>query len=427
MRAALFACAALTACRFSLSGVGTGSSDMATSDLGPGPDLPPCACATGCGSDGHCLALAPSGPVTAGDYGMAGLAVYNVTGNITINTDTGAITGPGPLMRAAGSGVINGVGFHVVKQTGGPGVGVFSVAALMVAGAAKINVTGANAFALASAGPVTIDGVVDASCSGMMPGPGGFAGGMGAMDGTGPAAGAGKAGTGGGGGNPASGGGGAGYGDAGGTGGLIQGAAPNAGVPFGDLTSPTFVLAGGPGGGGGAGTTMGGKGGGGGGAVQIVANGALTVTGTINVGGCGGLKAGIADGGGGGGAGGAIVLEAVHVTLSSTAVLAANGGGGGSGDDGGHDGSPANASVVPAPGGVAGKTTGGNGGAGGASNGMPGQHFTSGRNGGIPDPTQDFGGGGGGGVGRIAVRALNPTTGGISDSSTAVTPDANDT
>jgi hypothetical protein len=57
---------------------------------------------------------------------------------------------------------------------------------------------------------------------------------------------------------------------------------------------------------------------------------------------------------------------------------------------------------------------------------MPGQHFTNGRSGTIPDPATDFGGGGGGGVGRIAVRAQNPTSGGISDSSTSVTPDALD-
>ena len=42
---------------------------------------------------------------------------------------------------------------------------------------------------------------------------------------------------------------------------------------------------------------------------------------------------------------------------------------------------------------------------------MPGQHFTNGRNGTIPDPRRDFGGGGGGGVGRIAVRAREPDDG----------------
>ena len=433
MRAALLACAALTACTFELSGVdgGGNSTDMAggSDDLagGGGGDMAPCACATGCAVDGHCLALQPSGPVTAGDYGMTGLAVYNVNGNISINTDTGAIAGPPALMRAAGTGVVNGIGFHVVMQSGGPGVGVFSVAGLTVASGFKISITGGNAFALASAGPVTIDGFVDASCTGMTPGPGGSSGGATGMNGGGSSVGAGKGGTGmGGAGNPAAGGGGGAYGDSGGSGGLPQGTSPNAGVPWGDLTSATFVLVGGPGGGGGA-AMGGGKGGGGGGAVQFAVNDALTVTGTIDVGGCGGAKAGKTAGGGGGGAGGAIVLEAAHVTLSSTAVLSANGGGGGGGDDMSMDGSDANASVMPAPGGAATTGAGGDGGAGGASNGKPGQHFTNGRDGQIPVASaNDYGGGGGGGVGRIAVRALNPMTGGISDSSTSVTPDALD-
>ena len=432
MHGALLACAALTACTFELNGVdGGGSSgdDMAVgpSDLAGGGGDIACGCVTGCASDGHCLALAPSGPVTAGDYGMPGLAVYNVNGNITIDTDTGAITGPPMLARAAGTGVVKGIGFHVVMQTGGPGVGVFSVAGLQLASGFTISITGANAFALASAGPVTLDGNIDASCTGMTPGPGGGAGGGAGMNGAGSTTGAGKAGTGmGGGGNPASGGGGGGYGDAGGSGGLAQGATPNGGMPWGDLTGATFVLVGGPGGGGGA-AMGGGKGGGGGGAVQFAVNDALTVTGAIDVGGCGGAKAGKTAGGGGGGAGGAIVLEAAHVTLASTAVLAANGGGGGGGDDMSTNGGDANASVTPAPGGTAASGAGGDGGNGGASAGKPGQHFTNGRDGLIPVASaNDYGGGGGGGVGRIAVRARDPMTGGISDSSSAVTPDALD-
>jgi hypothetical protein len=430
--AALFVCVALTACRFAVLGINDGNIDMAMSgpaDLaGGGGDMPACECATGCSETPahHCLALAPSGPVVAGDYTMAGLAPYNVTANITVNTDNGAIMGPGALARAAGPGVVNGIGFHSVAQTGGPSVGVFSVAGLTLASGAKITVTGGSAFALASSGAVTIAGVVDASC-GMMPGPGGFAGGMPGMDGGGPMAGAGKAGSGtGGGGAPASGGGGGGYGDTGGSGGLYTGAAANAGVVWGDLVSPTFILVGGPGGGGG-GAMGAGKGGGGGGAVQIAVNDAITISGTINVGGCGGAKAGKTSGGGGGGAGGAIVIEAARVTLATSAVLAANGGGGGAGDDMSNPGSDANASTVPAPGGLATAGAGGDGGNGGASNAKPGQHFTNGRDGTIPVASaNDYGGGGGGGVGRIAIRAQNPTMGGISDSSPSVTPDASD-
>jgi hypothetical protein len=425
-RAALLLCVAATACRFSVLGIDTGASDdMALSpvdlSMSGGGDMPPCECATGCSETPahHCLALQPSGPVTPGDYGMTGVKTVTINANITINTDTGAITGPPMLMRAAGMGVINGIGFHVVMQSGGPGVGIFSVAGQALATGFKITITGSNAFALASPGPVQLDGFIDASCTGMTAGPGGFAGGMAASDGGG-MAGAGKAGTSA---APtaASGGGGGAYGDAGGSGGLTTGAMANGGVPWGDLTTAGFILVGGAGGGGG-GLPMGGKGGGGGGAVQIAVNDALVITGTIDVGGCGGLHGGKGTGGGGGGAGGAIVLEAVHVTLAASAVLEANGGGGAGGDDKSTNGNDANAGVAPASGGSTTSATGGNGGNGGASNGMPGQGFTYGRNGTIPDPTTGFGGGGGGGVGRIAVRAENGTMGGISDTSTAVTP-----
>ena len=394
-----------------------------------GGDMPPCACATGCSPvDQHCLALQPSGPVTVGDYGMTGLKAVTVNMNITIDTDTGAITGPPSVMRGPGTGVINGIGYHAVTQSGGPGVGIFSVAGLSLASGFKITISGNNAFALASSGAVTIDGIVDASCSGMTPGPGGFAGGMAGGNGGGPAGGAGQGGgTSIGGAGAASGGGGGAYGDAGGSGGLIVMVTPmpNGGVPWGDLTPASFVLVGGAGGGGG-GAPMGGKGGGGGGAVQFAVNGMLTVSGTIDVGGCGGQHGVKGSAGGGGGAGGAIVLEAAHVTLATTAVLAANGGGGGGGDDKSTSGSDANAGVAPASGGGTQSTSGGIGGNGGASNGMPGQHFTYGRSGTMPDPTMDLGGGGGGGVGRIAVRAENATMGGITDSSSAVTPDALD-
>ena len=439
LRAALLVCAAATACQFSFAGLDTGGgSDMTMSgggDAGGGSvDMAGCECATGCSETPahHCLALQPSGPVTAGDYGMSGLLPVDVNANITINTDSGLIMGPPGLNRPGMTGVVNGVGFHVVAQNGGPGVGVFSVASLKVESNAKITVTGGNAFAIASAGDVSMAGSIDVSCRTVMPGPmanlpgpGGYPGGATSVDGMGP--GAGKAGAGGGGGNAAAGGGGAGYGDAGGSGGLFTGATPNGGGPWGDLTSPSFMLVGGAGGGGGAGANNGGHGGGGGGAIQIAVNGALTVSGVIDAGGCGGLKAGMSDGGGGGGSGGAIVLEAVQVSLAATAVLAANGGGGGAGDDMSTNGGDANASTTPALGGTAMSGAGGDGGNGGASNAKPGQHYTNGRDGQIPVPSAtDFGGGGGGGCGRIAVRAQNPTGGGIVDNSSAVTPDASD-
>ncbi len=436
MRAALLVWAAATACRFSFNGIDS-NSDMATrpGDLGGGNgDMPSsCTCFAGCPSacalsPTKCQSLQPTGPVTAGDYGMTGLGPITVGSNVLVNPDTGMITSmpPGGLARPGVTGVVGGIGFHVVTQNGGPNVGVFSVASLKVATNVKITVVGGNAFALASAGAVEIDGTIDASCNGpAMFGPGGSAGGTSSMP-TAAAPAAGKAGFGGGGGKAAGGGGGAAYGDAGGSGALVTGATANGGAPWGDLTTPTFLLIGGSGGGGGAGANLGGKGGGGGGAVQLAVNDTLTISGVIDVGGCGGGMAGMNDGGGGGGSGGAIVLEATRVVLASSAVLAANGGGGGGGDNMSMPGADASASVVPAPGGAAVTGAGGDGGNGGASNGMPGQRFTNGRDGLIADPANDFGGGGGGGVGRIAIRAANPTAGGISDSSSAVTPDAAD-
>jgi hypothetical protein len=292
---------------------------------------------------------------------------------------------------------------------------VFSVAGLTLSMPGKITIKGANAFALASAGDVTLDGIVDASCSMNMPGPGGSAGGV---DGPGMGPGAGKRGEAVAG---AAGGGGAGYGDEGGAGGLLAAQTSNAGIIWGDLVAATFVLAGGSGGG--SGGNSGGNGGAGGGAVMFAVNGNLRVAGTIHVGGCGGLHGAANQGGGGGGSGGAIVLEAARITLAATATLAANGGGGAAGDDKSKSGGDALSTVMPAAGGTTTSSKGGTGGNGGASNGMPGLHFTNGRNGTITDAVTDFGGGGGGGVGRIAVRAQ---AGGISDGSTAVTPDAAD-
>ncbi|MDB4968276.1 MAG: hypothetical protein JWN44_3965 [Myxococcales bacterium] len=417
-RAALILCAAVAGCRFSVDGIdtnGAGGGDMDLATGGGGSvDMAGCMCATGCSTSATtCLALQPSGPVTAGDYQQANLINANVTANIVIDTDSGQITGG--LIRPAGAGVLGGVGFRTTTQAGGPGAGIFSVAGLTLAAGAKVTFKGANAFALASAGNVTLDGTVDASCTANVPGPGGFAGGV-QMDGKGP--GAGKRGEHI---NGSAGGGGAGYGDGGGTGGLLATQTSNGGAIWGDLTPATFVLAGGSGGG--AGGDSGGNGGSGGGAVMFAVNGVLRVGGTIHVGGCGGLHGDKDKGGGGGGSGGAIVLEASSIALTSTAVLASNGGGGAAGTDMSKSGGDALAAVTAALGGTTMAPTGGSGGNGGASNGMPGLHFTNGRDGLIPNAVTGFGGGGGGGVGRIAVRAQ---AGGISDSSTAVTPDAAD-
>ena len=235
----------------------------------------------------RCSRRVRSAPATTA---CAGLGPITVSSNIIVNTDNGVIMWmpAGGLMRPGMTGVVGGIGFHVVTQNGGPGVGVFSVASLKVSVNAKITVTGMNSFALASAGAVEIDGTIDASCNGpAMFGPGGISRRRHASA-AGSGNGAGKAGFGGGGGKAAGGGGGGAYGDAGGSGGLITGATANGGAPWGDLTASKFILIGGSGGGGGAGANNGGKGGGGGGAVQLAVNDTLTVSGVIDVGGCGG-------------------------------------------------------------------------------------------------------------------------------------------
>ena len=438
LRAALLVCAAATACQFSVAGIDSGS-DMAMGtgvDLGgDSPDLQGCACATGCSETPthHCLALQPSGPVTAGDYGMSGLGAVDVNANITVNSDTGAIMGPPGLMRPGMSGVVNGVGFHVATQGGGPGVGVFSRRGLegreqrQDHGHRRQRLRASPRRATSrSTAPSTPRAAP--SCRGRWPicrAPAASPAAARRRTAWAPA----RA-------RPAR---------AGvvatrrraaaapatatrvASGGLFTMATPNGGAPWGDLTSPGFVLVGGAGGGGGAGANNGGHGGGGGGAIQIAVNGALVINGVIDVGGCGGLHAGMSDGGGGGGSGGAIVLEAAHVTLASTAVLASNGGGGGAGDDMSSNGGDGNASVVPALGGIAQSAP-----AVTAATAAPERHARPAlqqrpRRHHPRAERHDFGGGGGGGCGRIAVRAQNPTMGGISDSSTAVTPDAADT
>jgi hypothetical protein len=136
-----------------------------------------------------------------------------------------------------------------------------------------------------------------------------------------------------------------------------------------------------------------GLGGPGGGAVHLTGRLSLTVSGTINAGGgAGGGASGNRASGGGGGSGGYIGIESRVVTLTDTAVLAANGGGGGGGSDGaeadpGENGKP---SLDIAQGGADG---GGDPGNDGAVQGTPPE--AAGIDG------DRGGGGGGGGVGYI--------------------------
>lgn len=186
------------------------------------------------------------------------------------------------------------------------------------------------------------------------------------------------------------------YGGAGGSGGT--GGSGNGGVAAG-AAQPT-VLAGGCRGGDGGGAL--GTGGSGGGALLLIATGQISINGTIEASGAGGLGAGlsasIVAGGGGGGSGGMIVFDAPQFEFNNGALIA-QGGGGGEGNttvlagDVGDDPNPGQPGA-PAAGG-----SGGGGGDGGS--GATGGPADSGGSGGA----LSGGGGGGGGTGFIIVRA----------------------
>jgi hypothetical protein len=380
------------------------------------------AAAAGCGRGG----FDPAGDASVGAPALVpsnGLAfdpkatgVPAIEGVIDVDTDTGEIRLASAVLRAAGPGVVSGIGYERVERGGVP-IGVLTLASLRVAADAVVRARGQAALAVVVSEAVVIDGLVEVGANQRgdrtEPGP---AGGAGAGSGAAPAAGCAPGGPGRtvdidgtGGGEP--GGGGGGYGSPGGDGG--DGIAPTAGRGMGGRLcgSPTLEpLIGGSGGGAGgvymvalraAQSTfaIGGAGGGGGGAVQITAATSILVgpRGAISAGGAGGDSArpiaGMPDygGGGGGGAGGGILLEAPSVTVAGT--LAANGGGGGSAEDGtaGEDGGLGG---TPARGGIA---TVGDGGAGAAGGALAQA---------APDGS-DAGGGGGGG-GRIRINSIEP-------------------
>ncbi|MCC7384882.1 MAG: hypothetical protein IT384_23745 [Deltaproteobacteria bacterium] len=339
-------------------------------------------CAWGCSEagDAHCQQPAPSGGAVVGaDLDPNGaLEEVTLAPPLTLDTDDGSIDG----VRPAGTGVIGGIGFAVRGN-----VGVFTFARLRIT-AGTLSIRGRNAAALVSQGEIDLIGIIDAlgDCVGNHPGPGGGAGGMVNMGGQGLGGGGGGAGQH----DDASGGAGGGHAGAGGAGG--EGETVASSVPGAAGGDPSIsILIGGSGGGGGGGTA-GGLGGGGGGAVQLVAGAALSISGGINAGGCGGRGArsgagNADDGGGGGGSGGTILLEASSISLGPTAVLAANGGGGGGGDSDGFDGEAGTLSRAPAVGG----SGSGGGGRGSGNGGLQGEAGQNDKN----------GGGGGGGAGRI--------------------------
>jgi hypothetical protein len=417
---------------------GSGTRDMASgADLSPGADLslgadmaPVCTpsskrcsggnlqtcrldgsgyttttCALGCGTAGgpHCDQFIPSAPVTPSDLDDSDLTVPDPWNrpSIIFDTATGGITSSGVLRDpntspAATRQVHQGIAFRIAN-----GVAIWTFKGFTVRNGAFQTVivftssdpTSNNAVALVSTADLNVNGVIDArgyadptqtACGDNKPGPGGGAGGALSTS----AVGKGPNGAGAGGVGPirSSAGGGAGFGGGGGSG--DGGNGGTSGMTYGSATLAPLI--GGSGGGAGGGGALGG---GGGGAIQLVAAGKITFSGTasspggVNAGGCGGLTS--KDGGGGGGSGGAILVEALGgVDLQAFGGLAVNGGGGAvSGGVGTTpNGSPGGLNQAQAPG-------GGNGGGAGGTRTLPG---------GQPGN----GGGGGGGAGRIRINTL---------------------
>jgi len=347
-------------------------------------------CEGGCSTSAlRCKEITPTGVVSKADVSDPALAPITLAADATLDSDTGAISG----VRAAGPGIISGIGFRTDSRTvniGGAavtyGVGVFSFASLELGAGRTLTLRGGRAVALVARTTLESDGILDArgTCVTDAPGPGGYAAGVGPGKG-GEASGVGTTDPGGGGG---------GFTALGGRGGpSATGVYAPAGIAY--LAPELFDLLGGSGGGKGF---NGAKGGGGGGAIQLVAFREVNLgAGGINVGGCGGQMGPNGGGGigagGGGGSGGAILIEAPSVTVGATAVLAANGGGGGGAvDQTTIARSHGLLSATAAPGAASGA------GAGGAGSSC------AGKDGSKPGPA---GGGGGGACGRVRINAFH--------------------
>jgi hypothetical protein len=367
---------------------------LATCNL-DGTAIDSVACLLGCNAAGtDCASLQPTAPAVASDFVYGGLSELTIAASQTLlvfDTDTGEIRdGAGAVVRMPNAAptsrfVEDGIGFHRVS-----GTGIWTFSKLTVPAMTTIVFKSPYAASILSASDLTIAGTIDARgyatptmmstlCMGTVAGPGGAPGGVAAAAGTGA------------GGSPtdtSTGAGGGGYGDTGGNGGKHGGTTGATGGPVAGTTAINPLL------GGFGGGTSGGMGGGGGGALQLAAEGALTISGGINAGGCGGGPGDGTHGGGGGGSGGAILVEAPTIHLTAAAKLAANGGGGGGGGDlTAGQGGPGLLGSQQATAGSAGN--GGNGTAGGLGGALNNTTGGNGSNG------STAGGGGGGGIGRM--------------------------
>jgi len=368
-------------------------------------------CSFGCSETPavHCRQMVPSNLNDASLLCVAGtgdLVIPTGATMIGADADTGEISSldanynPIARIRADGAGLVSGVNFTTITQaSGAPTLGVFSFQRFTLPPGVTFVTWGTNAMVILSCENVTIQGTLLANGDWYVSGefiyyyngPGG------GVSGTGP--GAGVAGTTVPAGSYSGGGGGGSFGGTGGRGGGSS--AGNGGPTYGiDTLVPLF---GGSGGGNGASesTIDGGPGGPGGGALQISTAAAILISGTIEAGGCGGLRGENGTGGGGGGSGGSILLESLALTIQAGAIIASNGGGGGSGgnqDAFGRTGESGQPRLLPALGGTSIGTGSCAGGNGSGSTDLAGQSVAC---------TDYNGGGGGGGAGRIRLNSID--------------------
>ena len=271
----------------------------------------------------------------------------------TTTVDTTDPDGTGPLVAT----LTNWCGTQPLPvmqtQLNGPELVIIPLRGLQVAASNSLRLIGNRPVVFAVDGSITVAGSIDANASTTTAGAGGNWS-------CGSSAGANATGgdcTGG-----ARGGGGGGFGTAGGRGGDGGGGSFGVGGVVRNSASIAPLYGGCNGGlGGGDGTDA--AAGAGGGAVELVASGTITVTGTVRANGGLGANAscGNEGGGGGGGSGGAIFFEADAVTTTG-ATITVNGGRGGNGGSGDAGGS---GSTSSANAGSIGGDGGGNGGGGG--------------------------------------------------------------
>ncbi|MBA3459302.1 MAG: hypothetical protein H0T46_05030 [Deltaproteobacteria bacterium] len=377
-----------------------------------GNDLAGCnsrmTCSLGCAdavgtTPAHCLQMVPSNGLTTAL--LAG-ATADVSGlDLDFDTETGVITHAGGMpLRAAGTGVIAGIGFTVIDK-----MGVFTANSFFVDpitdSANDWDARGDNALVLFAATTITVHGRIDNGANGVNGGAGGAAG---ATSGSNSLPCRGRAGLwqmanfgegGGGGGGRATGGNGAPSNTT-----TFGAGGQTCSAPTGGPT--TIPLRGGNGGGAGGVETApspdvirGGAGGGGGGALALVAMESITISGEATAPGEGGRTSATGDGGGGGGSGGAILVEAPVVTISG--AVTANGGGGAAPNTANGSRGHVNDSSQ-ASGGVYMTASGGRGGTGAAP--TAGTTYT--------DGTMARGGGGGGAGGRTELKGRTRNTAG---------------